>query len=140
MFSLYNNYILLCVDNISEMEIGDVRVQGQGQGQGHGQIARTSYYYEVVCNACRIKTQKGNRLEATVAMINHAKEKQHEKCDWLNLLQTTIIQMFWNSPEAGHSELTIDEILEFMGIMAKDQDIPYEDFVRFSTNKERNGA
>lgn len=127
MLSLYNNYILLCADNISEMEIGD------------GQIVRTSYYYEVVCNACRVKTQKGNRLEATVAMINHCKEK-HEECDWLNLLQTTIIQMFWNSKEAGHSELAIEEILEFMGLMAKDQDIPYEDYVRFSTNKERNGA
>lgn len=100
---------------------------------------RTSYFYEIRCNACRTTVQKGNRLEATVAMINHCQEK-HNKDDWLNLLQTTIIQMIWNSPEAGKSAMSISEIMEFMGIMAADQDIPYANYERFSTNYERNGA
>ena|SRR5215510_879018 len=100
---------------------------------------RTSYFYEVVCSACRIGLIRGNRLEATVQMINHAQER-HDKDDWKNMLDACILEMYWNSPEAGHSKMTAKEILEFMGIMASDQDIEYKLYERFGKNFERNGA
>lgn len=100
---------------------------------------RTTYYYEVRCAACRTKLQKGNRLEASVQMINHMLER-HEKEDWKNLLDAQIIQMYWNSPQAGHSLMTVKEVMEFLGLLAKDQDIPYEYYVRFANNHERNGV
>ena len=106
---------------------------------GNGEMERTSYYYEVHCNSCRVFMRKGNRLESSVQMINHMLDK-HNKEDWKNLLDACIIQMFWNSPSAGHSKMTVEEIMEFLGLLAADQDIPYEYWQRFDTKLERNGV
>lgn len=108
-------------------------------GETSIELVRTTYFYEVCCNACRIKLQRGNRLEATVQMINHMLDK-HSKEDWKNLLDAQIIQMYWNSPTAGHSQLTVEEIMQFLGLLAADQDIPYEYWQRFDNKDKRNGV
>lgn len=85
--------------------------------------------------------RKGNRLEASVQMINHMLDK-HNKEDWKNLLDACIIQMIWHSPsiDKGHSKMTVEEIMEFLGLLAQDQDIPYEYWQKFNTKVERNGV
>jgi hypothetical protein len=92
----------------------------------------TAYHYEVRCNACRETIERGNRLEAIVQMLAHMNSR-HQKDDWINMLKAKIIQMIWVSPqvENGRSPMSLEEILDFMSIMAHDQDISYEDWLRF---------
>lgn len=97
----------------------------------HSEVERTTYFFEVKCNACRTSLKKGNRLEASVAMINHMLDK-HDKEYWKNLLDACIVQMYWDSPNSGYSQLTVNEIMQFLGLLAQDQDIPYEYWQRFS--------
>jgi hypothetical protein len=100
----------------------------------------TAYHYEIKCNACRETIERGNRLEAIVQMLAHMNLK-HAKEDWTNMLKARIIQMVWHSPQVanGQSPMTLEEILDFMAIMAADHDIPYEDWIRFKT-KEKTGV
>lgn len=106
---------------------------------GEINVVRTAYFFDVKCNACRVSMQRGNRLEASVQLVNHMFER-HNNEDWKNLLDACIIQMYWNSPEAGHSLLQTDEIMAFLELLARDQDIPYEYWQRFHTKVERNGV
>lgn len=100
----------------------------------------TAYHYEVRCNACRQTIERGNRLEAIVQMIGHMNGK-HTKEDWMNMLKARIIEMTWVSPQVvnGRSAMTLEEILDFMGIMAKDGDIPYEDWLKFKS-QDKSGV
>jgi len=103
------------------------------------QVVRSTYFFEVRCDACRVKMERGNRLEASVQMVNHMYDR-HVKEDWKNLLDAQIMKMYWNSPAAGHSLLEVDEIMSFLALLAKDQDIPYEYWQRFHTKNELNGV
>lgn len=100
----------------------------------------TAYHYEVRCNACRETIERGNRLEAIVQMLAHMNSK-HRKEDWLNMLKAKIIVMVWYSPQVanGKSPMSLEEILDFMGIMAADADIPYEDWARFKS-QDKSGV
>lgn len=106
---------------------------------GGVKLVRTAYFFDVKCNTCRINMQRGNRLEASVQLVNHMYDR-HNKEDWKNLLDANIIQMYWNSPEAGRSLLEVAEIMAFMGVLAQDQDIPYEYWQKLNTKVERNGV